>query len=353
MPSTIIRKFRTFAKIIKSRLLTGFFEKSICFFQKNLQKHAFQLQVTIAEKGNELYKPEFLDMVESKWAVIFHGKIYNEECLNFLKVSLKEIRLNSSRIEILVSTYEDNFFEELKEFSKTVNFTLVSTEDTGKMPAPYPSSIAQQIHSFATGMKALSSTNLENCMKIRVDQRVDIYRTIDFIYSYEQNVKQPGDHGRLWGSSYNSYERRLLGVSDMFMAGPIKSMQIYWRDTSVPDCVDSYMNLQEKYDNQIWSKFIIPETFLAARFLDSLGIDLKLLGECNYIFWSQYVGVINATHIRQKWFKTHDWASSNYHSIKWFTSLWTPDFVELTFEKWFLAYGSKSNNRYIEEFKSI
>lgn len=211
---------------MKRRLVTVFFEKSITFLQSNLSSHAFQLKVTLAEKRNERYTPEFLDMVENKWAIIFHGKIYDEECLNFLKVSIEEIRLNSSRIEILVSTYEGNFFEDLKEFSKRVTFTLVSSEDIGKMPAPYPVSIAQQIHSFATGLKALSGMNLENCMKIRVDQRVDIYRTIDFIYSYEQHVNKLEDYGRLWGSSYNSYEKRPLGISDMFMAGPIRSMQI-------------------------------------------------------------------------------------------------------------------------------
>jgi hypothetical protein len=353
MTPTILRKFRTFIKIIKTRLITGFFEKSICFFQKYLHKYAFQLQVSIAEKGNERYTLEFLGLVENKWAIIFHGKIYDENCLNFLKKSIEEIRSTCINLEIIVSTYEDNFFEELSDFAGKLTVKLIATEDIGKMPAPYPVSIAQQIHSFAMGLEAVSNSDVENCMKIRVDQRVDIFRTIDFIISYEQNFDHSINNGRLWGSSYNSYEKRPLGVSDMFMAGSIENMQRYWRDTNVFECEATYIELQKKYDDPIWSKFLIPETFLAARFLDSLGFDLKRLDECNYIFWSQYLGVLNATHIRQKWFKTHDWLSSNYHSIKWFTSLWTPDFAELTFEKWFLVFASNRNNRTPIELKPI
>jgi hypothetical protein len=353
MSAILFRKLRTFRSIIKSRLLTKYFENSNFFFQKYLRRYGYQIQISIAKKGNECYTPEFLELVENNWAIVFHGKIYDRNCLDFLKTSIEEIRSKSSFVEIVVSTYIDDFFEELRTISKYLHFTLIPTGDIGKMPSPYPVSIAQQIHSFATGLGALSNANLEKCMKVRVDQRVDIFRTIAFITSFEQNTAQAIERERLWGSSYNSYEKRPLGISDMFMAGSIENMKLYWRDTDVAQCIDSYLHLQEKYDDPVWGRFLIPETFLAARFLDSLGIELKRVDECNYIFWNRYTGVMNASHIEQKWFKTHDWLSSNYHSIKWFTSLWTPDFAELTFEKWFLTYGSNHINQKPPELKAI
>jgi hypothetical protein len=127
-------------------------------------------------------------------------------------------------------------------------------------------------------------------------------------------------------------------MSDMLLLGDTQDLLKYWQKITVKEWISFTEALRSRYPAINWGRFAIPETWLAARYLNTIGISIDDPETANNAFWHSFGGIINATAIDQEWFKTHSWFRTNYHTIKWFENLYSISYSELTFEKWFLLH---------------
>jgi len=327
---------------IRWKILTFFFERANQFFSRVLLRKETNLIVSV--------NPAIQRMSTNKqkdWAVIYQGKIYSTDFFEFLSESIKLTRNVNPEIEIIVATYNDGFSEELAKHSRILDFTIVTVTDVGSMPAGYPPSLCQQIVSSAKGIEAAQKMGFSKCLKVRVDQRIDVASAIDLAETLSKKLDNvPLEMSpRIWGSSYNSYKYRPLGLSDMFHMGSTKAMSAYWKSSSIEELLEDYLSIRAINNDYLWSNFDIPETFLAARYLVNQGESVTEASITNKVFWIKYAGILNAVSISHIWHKTFPWLGSNYHTIKWFNRFFSKSFAEMTFEQWLLFAKSDHSEK--------
>jgi hypothetical protein len=279
--------------------------------------------------------------IEKDWGIVFHGKITNLETLTFLIGNIKSARNISANISIVVSTYEDEFYSELKDAIYGLDIGLVLCQDIGELDSDYPKSLCQQIETTSTGLNYLLSKNIAKGMKIRVDQKINIESTILLVEKLF--LAFPSCNGntsnRIWTTSYNSYLRRPLGASDMLMVGFTEDLAKYWSRISTADWMEFTRALSQKYPIDVYREFRIPETWLAARYMERMHIDLTSPEQANFVFWRDYMGIINSAHLNHHWLKSHEWLGSNFHTLNWFGKLLNQQLTEITFEDWVSIYA--------------
>ena len=279
-------------------------------------------------------------IIYQDWGIVFHGKIISPKTLTFLIENIKSARSVSTDISIVVSTYEDEFYPDLKHAIEGLDVRLVVCQDVGELGQNYPRSLCQQIETTSSGLNYLLALDIDKCMKIRVDQNIDIESTILLVdrlsVAFPSSLENTSN--RIWTTSYNSYLRRPLGASDMCMVGFTKDLAKYWIKISTADWLKFTTALSQKYPHAAYQEFRIPETWLAARYLDSMQINLTSPERANQIFWRDYMGIINSAHLNHHWLKSHEWLGSNFHTLNWFGSLLNQELTEITFEDWVAIY---------------
>ena len=278
--------------------------------------------------------------IQPDWGVVFHGKITSAKTLAFLIENIKSARSISANMSIVISTYKDEFFLDLTNAIQGLDVKLIECQDVGELGQNYPRSLCQQIETTYAGLEYLLTLNIAKCMKIRVDQRINIESTILLLETLM--LAFPTQHGntsnRIWTTSYNSYLRRPFGASDMFMVGLTKDLAKYWSRISTAEWLEFTKVLCQKYPHATYQDFRIPETWLAARYLESMQVDLTSPDRANYIFWRDYMGVINSAHLNHYWLKSYEWLGSNFHTLNWFGNLLNQKLTEITFEDWVAIY---------------
>ncbi len=338
---------------VRIKIIEELFERSINYFTLQLSKKNINLTVGTKSTRNMIVNNFVLttdanDEIQ-KWCVVFQGKIYNFEFAEYLEETLLHIRNQIPKIEIIVATYEDENFVRLKSFCLINNISIVVVEDVGSLPPPYPQSLCQQIESSFVGLKMAQELGYENSIKIRVDQRIDVLMSILLVSQYFESFPSRNQEtlNRIWGTSYNTYLHQPLALSDMVQFGKTNDLLKYWNKINIQDWV-SYLNeLQRRYTDNNWHGFAMPETWLAARYLDSMKISLSSPEDTNSIFWEDFSGVVNANSVGQEWRKTFGWLSTNYHTIKWFRNLYDSKFLEMRNEDWLIIHylGRKIRNK--------
>lgn len=272
------------------------------------------------------------------WGIVFHGKIYDSECLKFLSQSLVDLREIHPKLHICVSTYDDSFLRELTPLLKELSVEKVVCHDVGKLPSPFGSSLCQQINSAYTGILWAHKKKLSKVAKIRLDQRLSEPFAMNFIHMISEKFVSANGRMRVIGSSYNSYLERPLGVSDMIMFGTTSEMLSYWEKITVDEFFVFTEELQTLYKNFVWNDFTVPEVWLAARYARAKGIDLSDPYEANYRFWNEYAMIVDSMSLGQIWFKTHPWFETNYFSIPWLSPVFRKTYREIHFNDWLCLY---------------
>lgn len=278
----------------------------------------------------------------SDYALVFHGKIFSIELNEYLLNNIKQIRKRYPNLLIILSTYE----MKLKDHSCLIELgvVVVYNKDVGELPTPYPKSICQQIETVNSGLSFAVSQRKKYSIKIRVDQNIiaeDLIRKCFTMQTmFQNNIK---DCSRIFTTSYSSYAHRALGVSDMFMFGETSDLLKYWGTAKPDDYLIQMKKLQKKYKALEWNKFLIPETWLAARYLDNLGINLEDPGLVTAYAWHEFFGIIDASSLGLSWFKTNDWLLTNKLTREWFSSDFKSGMVELYFIDWLSNYYFSDN----------
>ena len=350
-------KKRILRKIIVSRpvrfILTNFNLMSLRTFI--FVKFMNSLNTSLKRKGFmaliSVRPPESFHLVERihdnpikpDWGIVYHGKIVNEQTLDFLVTNITSTRAVSTEIIIVASVYEDEYFLPLQNRVRGLGVVLIKCQDVGELKGNYPRSLCQQIETINSGLTFLQEAGVSKSMKIRVDQKINIETTIRLIDrlflafpSHIDTVKN-----RIWTTSYNSYLRRPLGASDMIMVGFTRDLLGYWSKISTVNWMEYTEKLNKKYPHPNYAEFRIPETWLGARYLESKNVDLSSPTDSNHVFWRDFMGVINSAHLNHSWMKTHEWLGSNFHTLNWFGNLLSYQHSEITFEDWVAIYAER------------
>ena len=278
----------------------------------------------------------------SDYALVFHGKIFSIELNEYLLNNIKQIRKRYPNLLIILSTYEMS----LKDHSCLIELgvAVVYNKDVGELPTPYPKSICQQIETVNNGLSFAVSQSKKYSIKIRVDQNIiadDLIRKCFTMQTmFQNNIK---DCSRIFTTSYGSYAHRALGVSDMFMFGETSDLLKYWCTAKPDDYLIQIRKFQKKYNASEWNKFLIPETWLAARYLENLGINLEDPGLVTAYAWREFFGIIDASSLGLSWFKTDDWLLTNKLTREWFSSEFKSGMIELYFIDWLSNYYFSDN----------
>ena len=271
------------------------------------------------------------------YALVFHGKIFSKELNEYLLNNITQIRKRYPNLLIILSTYEMN----LHDYNCFIELgvTVVYNEDVGEVPGPYPKSICQQIETTNSGLSFARSQTKKYSIKIRVDQNIIAKDLIRKCFAMQTLFPNKINHGsRIFTTSYGSYAHRPLGISDMFMFGETSDLLQYWRKAKPDDYLFEISNLQNKYSSPEWNNFLIPETWLAARYLENLGINLRDPSGITAYAWSNVFGVIDASSIGLSWFKTDDWLLTNKLTREWFSPNFVSGMVELYCSDWLSHY---------------
>ena len=271
------------------------------------------------------------------YALIFHGKIFSQELNDYLFNNIKRIRKRYPNLLIILSTYDMNS----KDHSCFIELgvEMIYNEDVGELLIPYPKSICQQIETIHGGLTLATRQSKKYSIKMRVDQNIiaeDLIRKCITMQTLFPNKMK--NCSRIFTTSYSSYAHRPLGVSDMFMFGETSDLLKYWCKASPDDYLLEIRRLQKKYGNPEWNKFLIPETWLAARYLENLGVSLEDPGRVTAYAWCNFFGIIDASSLGLSWFKTDDWLLTNKLTREWFSLDFTSGMVELYFIDWMSNY---------------
>jgi hypothetical protein len=276
------------------------------------------------------------------YALVFHGKIFSKELNDYLLNNIKRIRKRYPDLLIILSTYDMNSNEHSCFIELGVE--VVYNKDVGELPTPYPKSICQQIETVHSGLTLAGSQSKKYSIKIRVDQNIiaeDLIRKCIAMQTLFPN--KINNCSRIFTTSYSSYAHRPLGVSDMFMFGETSDLLKYWCKTRPDDYLFEIRRFQIKYSAPEWNNFLIPETWLAARYLENLGVSLEDPGRITAYAWCNFFGIIDASSLGLSWFKTDDWLLTNKLTREWFSLDFTSGMVELYFIDWMSNYYFSDN----------
>ena len=303
----------------------------------NLARKNFKLSIGVRAKAPIIFKDNIDDFSTEEYAVIFHGKIFDNLVEEFLFSNISAFRSTYPELMIVLSSYVGDFID-LNRFLD-LNVEFIDNVDVGQLQEPFPTSLCQQIETIGHGLMAAEQAKKRYSLKIRVDQSVspeNILRLLsghfDLFPSGLETIS------RLFTSSYGTYRHRPLGLSDMFMFGETKYLLAFWKPANPVEYEETTKYLREKFREPLWNGFLIPEVWLAARYLDHLDLDLSSPGFSTTHAWSVYFGVIDSSAIDLVWFKTHEWLDSNYLTRVWFSSEFHPEMGELRFADWLTSY---------------
>jgi hypothetical protein len=334
----------TLSNFTMTTLKTLVFVRFMNFLNSNLTRKGFMAVISVRPPESiHLADRPNLNLAKLDWGIVYHGKIVNQRTLDFLVTNIASTRAVSPEIVIVVSVYDDEYFLPLQSRVKELGVVVIQCKDVGELTGKYPRSLCQQIETINSGLMFLQESGVSKSMKIRVDQRINIETSVRLIDSFFlafpsqiNNVKN-----RIWTTSYNSYLRRPLGASDMIMAGFTTDLLEYWSKISTESWMEFTEKLNTKYSHPIYAEFRIPETWLGARYMEIMNVDLTSPTHANQIFWGEYMGVINSAHLNHSWIKTYEWLGSNFHTLNWFGNLLSYELSEITFEDWVAIYGKR------------
>jgi hypothetical protein len=309
------------------------FEGNINLLGKLLLKRGFRLSIGLVPEN-----PMTLGQVLSgnnvpNWAFLFQGKIIDE---SYLIDSLQHVRNFGSSNVIILSTYEGDITPKLQEFCISQQIHIVKVLDPGSNSAPFSQNLSRQIETTYQGLAMAMKLGSLKCVKIRVDQSFLNFQSLSLIDLLVSGsfplVSNPTS--RIIGTSFNSYLTIPLFLSDMIQFGLVTDLIQYWQPCPPSEMTKRTEEIYREAGPDLMEWRYFPESWLATRYMKSIGYRPTHAAILNESFWSERAGVVDASTIGLSWQKSLIYFSTNYHSVKWFEETFTSDFQEIHFYEW-------------------
>jgi hypothetical protein len=291
---------------------------------------------------------ELDEVFQEKFAIVFQGKFpYENQQKEFIN-NVKSFRNAYPKVKIIVSTYEGEINDET--FLKSLGVDVIHCQDVGALESPFSPNLSRQIETTFTGLSLAKTLGKEFAVKIRMDQYISPVNFIEicsamlntFPTRAQSSFSSYSTKERLFVSSFNTFRRKPLHISDMLMFGQIDSLVAYWRRCPSWEFIAETRKLEIKNPNISFHNLNVPEVWLATRYLDFLGYQFSDLMMANDHAWRNEFGVIDSAWIGQNWSKYIDFLNSNLATNTWFFKDYfsnnIEDSSELTFKDWWVQY---------------
>lgn len=315
------------------------FEKLINWIDRYLSdKHGVSLSISIKPLAeNEQYRNKY-------FAIVLHGKVYDED---FLIKNIQHMRSMCPESLVVLSTYFDGMSPRLERICEVEKVHISLLDEPAQLPPPYAANFARGVASAYNGLVLAQSLGANRVMKLRVDQEITRAHGLKFADKLLSGEILSGvGVGRIIGTSYNSYKRPPLFLSDMLQIGNVEDLLRYWAPFEPRNFEDLTDSIFSSADEVLSHWKAVPEVWLAARYVHNLGLEVGAAVNTNLQFWSNYAAVIDATSLGQNWLKSINCLDSNYVSIKWFEESFDSQYLELHFSDWaLLALDSRNHER--------
>ena len=285
---------------------------------------------------------------ESDFAIVFHGKFYDNFQKFTLAKNIKQLRTAYPKTKILLSTYKSDIAYD--DLLHNIGIDILDCEDVGELPTPYSPNLSRQIETTITGLTHAKELGVKYAVKVRVDQSISPVNFLELCLAMinnfpikEHNKSIPvNERKRLFVTSYNTFRRKPLHISDMLMFGELDSLILYWKRCHPREFMIETNILVSKYSHGDWNKFQTPEVWLAARYLEQFGYDLSVPALSNDSAWRNEFGIIDSVWIGQTWMKSLSFLNTNLAINTWFFRKYfskaTEELTELNFKDWWTQY---------------
>jgi hypothetical protein len=317
---------------------------------KKLKYKQQRLSLTVRSDFDfkSIKKSETDSLTFSNFAIIFQGKFFNEDQETKFINNARALRDAYPKIKIIVSTYKEDINNELS--FDNLGIKILNCEDAGGLQIPYSPNLSRQIETTINGLKYAKELGIKFAVKMRVDQHVSPVNFIElclamintFTAKTGNECTPTSTHKRIFVTSYNTFRRKPLHISDMLMFGEVESLIIYWKRCPAWNFTCETEKLLSKYPLISRINFHTPEVWLAARYLDSLGYELGDLKIANEYAWRNEFGIIDSAWVGQSWLKSLSFLNTNLATNTWFFSNYftndIEDSAELTFKDWWVQY---------------
>ena len=267
--------------------------------------------------------------VNNDFAIVIQGPI-GKYC-DFLLETIKLYQKTFPSAHIIVSTWKNEKNDIIDLISNLGVVVLLSDVPDVKGFG----NINLQVVSAYKGIKYASDNNIKYCIKTRPDCRM--YRSN--IGSYLKGVLDTfglsdscSARGRIVATSVNTCKYKVYGITDILLFGYTKDLEIYF------DPQDFEEGLVEngfgKYPAIINNTPVVSETYLCARYLKKIGVELDWTLEHWWYCLKGYFCVIDSDSIDLFWYKT-DWM----YEKRFYRSYASKSHRAVEFSDWLALYA--------------
>lgn len=318
------------------QLLDGLVLLLLNTINKFLYRRNLKLNVEYRDKPSFSSSPKKWN---ASWSIVWHGKILNDKHYEWFVKRLEVALKLYHHVPIVISTYPDNYGIRLKSYALKQRVSVIFCEDVGSLPSPFPFSICQQIETFYRGLQAAKKLGCDFVVKLRIDQFFSFDGfpdTFDFFLKHYSN-----SFGfRIFTTSFNTYKVRACSPSDMFMFGSVEKLETYWHPCSNSEYLEIHETLNSISSDPLYSAFLVPEVFLASRYLMSIGRFNKIAQTSHVELFGNHIGVVDSSEMNFEWFKLPYPIGNNIYSLSPLVNRLTERSVELTHFAWICDFLS-------------
>ena len=331
----------------KEKFIFLFFQTILSLLSRFFQNKNIQIGLSFRPITATHTYPR-MTKIFTEWSLIWHGKITDGEHLAWLINEIKGVKLNQPNLQIIISTYMDEYSRRLIGEFKDSDFQVAYCEDVGTLEEPLPKSICQQIETFNSGLQLVNPNR--KVVKLRLDQTLNNSHFISIFDFYSKTFNNQ-DNTRIFTTSFNTFRHRACSPSDMLMFGDFTSMSRYWAKITPKEYLEAFASLNNNYRDPLYGQFVVPEVFLACKYLEKLGLLQQSSKSSHFELFSNHIGIVDSQEIGFSWYKFKCPIVNNFHSINPFFSNYSEKSTELTHLDWLIQFVWHKNE--IDLFETI
>ena len=285
---TAKRKGAAIIKNEKGFILSFIFNNYLTFHLRPKKASEFNNLSNFIPKSNE-------------FAIIIQG--YIGEYKNFLFETLKIYKKIFPNTLIIVSTWNDEDQEVLDNIIEMGNVAIANNK-----PKEFGyGNINLQIISTKSGLDYAKKANIKYCLKTRPDCRMNKNDIFPYLKAMSKSfpVKQEFNLlGRIIASSVNTCKYKIYGITDILLFGRTEDLLVYFDDTLFDESLEK--NNFGLFPSIINGTPVVAETFLCARYLKTIGVELNWTLEHWWDCLKDYFCIVDSDSLDFFW-KKQDW----------------------------------------------
>jgi len=268
--------------------------------------------------------------VYNDFAIVIQGPI-GEYC-DFLVETIKLYQKIFPSAHIIVSTWNNE---------KNTIIDLINHLGVVVLLSDVPNvkgfgNINLQLVSSYKGIKYASDNNIKYCIKTRTDCRMYRSNIAPYLKGVMDTFRLDDScsaTGRIVATSVNTCKYKVYGITDILLFGHTKDLELYF------DPQDYEEGLVEngfgKYPVIINNTPVVAETYLCARYLKKIGVEIDWTLEHWWQCLKDYFCVVDADSIDLFWYKT-DWM----YEKRFYRSYTSKSHRAVEFSDWLALYAS-------------